>query len=619
VGIAVGVLAGLLACKPSKPPEGTAPRADAKAEPAGEQAGPARKEATGTPKPPFVGELPAEPLTWTRDGAEPGHYGGQLVLPTEVNPKSFNPITANDTGTTQIIRGPIYLPLLSFDPVLFEDRLLLARARDVSKDGLVWTFHLRKGIRWSDGQPFSADDVVFNFELVLDPETPSADRDLFKDSQGRLPKLERLDAHTVRFTLAEVNVLFASAVGSIYLIPKHRWAGPLKEKGVSRILGLDTPPDQIVGLGPYRVKSYSTDQRVVVERNPHFWMQDRWGNRLPYLDRVVWLVLPDFNASLLKFLGDEVHMHSRVSSEQYDLLKRDEAKGGFTVRDLGPSLSTHYITFNLNRGKGADGAPLVKPWLREIFEDVRFRRAVSHALNREAMVRTALLGRGRPLHCIVSPANKTWRHECPKFPYDPAKAKALLTEMGLVDRDGDEIREDASGHPLELTAITNVENAVRVAEANVIKADLAKVGIRVLAKPVPFPTLITRFNTTYAWEAIILGWGAGVPPDPIMSKNIYLSSGRTHVWHPKQAQPARPWEAEIDAQVAKLGTTLDPAARKAAHDRIVDIFGEQQPQVFTFNENVYVAARESLGNLHPVIIRPYGYWNLQELFLHPEK
>lgn len=601
------------ACKPSRPEPAPAPAPVRPTAPVAEAALPA--QATGTPDPPFSSELPADALVWDREGATPGRYGGQLVLPIEVNPKSFNPVVANETSTTELVRGPIYLPLSSFDPVRFEERLLLARAREVSPDGLVWTYHLRRGLRWSDGQPFTAGDVLFNFELVFDPSTPSSDRDLFTDSEGRLPKVERLDDHTVRFSLTQLNVLFESAVGSVYLIPKHVWEGPVREKGISRVLGLDTPPEQVVGMGPFRVKSLETDQRVLLERNPWFAMRDRYGNRLPYLDRVVWLVLPDANTSLLRFLAGEVQLLSRVSAEQVDLLELDAAKGGFALTDLGPSLSTHYLTFNLNPGSGPDGAPLVKPWLRAIFEDVRFRRAVSHALDRKAMVRTALLGRGRPLYCIVSPANRAWFHECPAYPYDRAKSEALLAEMGLVDRDGDGVREDGGGNAVVLTAITNVENTVRVAELNVIKANLAEVGIRVVPRPMPFNALITRFNTTYEWEAIVLGWGSGVPPDPVMSKNIYLSSGRTHVWHPKQQSPARTWEAEIDGLVGRLETTLDPVLRKATHDRIVDILGEQQPQVFTFGEDVFVAARKEIGNLRPVVVRPYATWNLHELFL----
>jgi len=412
-------------------------------------------------------------------------------------------------------------------------------------------------------------------------------------------------------------VVFESAVGSVYPIPAHKWAAKARELGVSRILGLDTPPADVVGLGPFRLKAFSADQRVVVERNPHYWQKDRWGNRLPYLDRVTWVVSPDFNASLQRFRAGEVHMYSRIQPDQVDLLERDAKKGDFSVHDLGPSLSTHYLVFNLNPGKDADGKPFLAPWLRAVFEDVRFRRAVSHAIDREGLVRTVLFGRGRPLHCIVSPANKAWHHPCPRYEHDPAKAKALLDELALTDRDGDGVREDAAGHPLEFSVITNVENALRVAAAASIQADLAAVGIRMRPRPVPFNALIRSFNTTYDWDAIILGWAAGVPPDPVMAKNIYLSSGRTHVWHPRQKKPTRPWEAEVDRLVGVLSSELDRGKRKAAHDRIVEVLGEQQAQVFTFNENVHVAARHGIGNLHPVVIRPYGYWNLAELFLEP--
>ena len=457
--------------------------------------------------------------------------------------------------------------------------------------------------------------MIFNIGVIFDKRVASSVKDLFKDSKDQFPAYEKVDDLTVRFRLTEVNVLFSSAVGSIYLLPKHKFEKAAQEGRMDQVLLLDTPPDEIVTMGPFRVRSFTTEQRLVLERNPYFWQKDKWGNRLPYLDKITFVIVPDFNTSMLKFLAGEVDLYDTMTADQYDRIKRDEDAGGFKVLDLGPALSVNYITFNLNDGKNADGKPYVDPVKHKVFEDVRFRRAISHAIDREGMVKTALLGRGAPVYCFTGPGNKVWHTACPKFPHDVAKSKALLDEMGMKDIDGDGYRETAQGKAFSFTMSTNVENAVRIAAGNIMKKDFEAVGLKASLRPVPFNALITSTNATYDFEAIILGWASGVPPDPAMSKNILLSSGRTHMWHPKQEATKRPWEKEMDALVAKVVGVVDLEARKAAYAQVMKIMGEQQPQIFTFNQNTFVAGKDRVGNFKPTVIRPYGYTNLVELFI----
>jgi peptide/nickel transport system substrate-binding protein len=594
-----------------------APDGDKTDGPKGVMAPPGTK-AAGTPNPPFKGELPVDAKVFEESASlSPGRYGGNLVLPTQGNPKSFNPVIANETSTTSLIQGPVFQGLVGFDPVKFEQTNMLAKSHETSADGLTWIFHLRKGLQWSDGAPFTADDVMFNFDVIFNPKVASSVKDLFKDTKGGFPTYEKVDDLTIKFTLTEVNVLFSAAVGSVYMLPKHKLLKAHQEDRMDKVLLLDTPPEDIVTMGPFRVKSFTTEQRLVLERNPYYWQKDKWGNRLPYLDKLTFVIVPDFNTSMLKFLAGEVDMYDTINADQYDHIKRDEKEGGFTVRDLGPALSVNYILFNLNDGKNKEDKPYVDPVRLAVFEDVRFRRAMSHAIDREGMIKTALLGRGRPVYCFTGPGNKTWAHDCPKFPYDPAKAKALLDTMGMKDLDGDGYRETADGKPFSFTMSTNVENAVRIAAGNIMKKDFEAVGIKANLKPVPFNALITSSNATYDWEAIILGWASGVPPDPAMSKNILLSSGRTHMWHPKQKATKRAWEKEIDGLMAKVVGVMDLGERKTAYNRVLDIMGEQQAQIFTFNLNTYVAAKHRVGNFRPTVIRPYGYTNLVELFIKP--
>lgn len=566
-------------------------------------------------QPRFAGPLPEDALRVSAGpGVRPGRYGGELVLSTPADPKTFNPLLADEESTTAVLFPLVYTTLVRWDPLTFTDVPELARSWDVAPDGLSYTFHLRRGLRWSDGHPFTADDVAFNLQVIFDPALPSSLRDAFKDSRGRLPRWEKIDDATVRFTLDEVNVLFLSALGSVYLAPRHRLEQAWRDGRFTAAYGLATPQEELAGLGPFRVKAFRPAQRLVLERNPHYWKVDAAGQRLPYLDRVLWLVLPDASTALLRFERGELDLLDEVPAEQYDLLTRLEAKGGVKVWDLGPSLTANFLSFNWNPGKHLDGRPLLDPLHRSWFADARFRRAVSHAIDREGIVATALLGRGRPLYCPDAESNKLWYHPCKRFPHDPQRAGALLDEMGLKDTDGDGVRDDGQGHPVAFVAITNAENRERVAVGTVIKDDLAKVGIRMELRPVPFNTLVTALRDTHDWEALILAWGSAVPPDPVLGKNIYLSSGELHLWQPGQTTPATAWEARIDALIGRLGSTLDLARRQADHRELADIYAEQQAQIFTYNSNQYAATRAGIGNLQPTLFRPCTYWNAEQLF-----
>ncbi|MBM4321490.1 MAG: hypothetical protein FJ125_16490, partial [Deltaproteobacteria bacterium] len=384
------------------------------------------EEQGGESQPSFAGPVPEGALREAPDsGVRIGRHGGELVLPTPADPRTFNPLLADEQSTTAVLFPLVYTTLTRWDPLSFRDEPELAERWEVGADGTSYTFHLRRGLRWSDGQPFGADDVAFNLEVVFDPTHPSSLRDAFRDSQGRLPRWEKLDGYTIRFTLDEVNVLFLSAIGSVYLAPKHRLERAWKEGRFSAAWSVATPPAELAGMGPFLVAGYHAGQRLVLQRNPWYWKVDAAGQRLPYLDRVVWLILADANAALLRFEMGEIDVYEEVQAEQYDLLRRLEAAGGCKVWDLGPSLDANYLSFNWNPGVGPEGRPLLDPIRRGWFADPRFRRAVSHAIDRGGIVATVLLGRGRPLYCPDAQSNKLWYHPCKSYPYDQPRAAAL--------------------------------------------------------------------------------------------------------------------------------------------------------------------------------------------------
>lgn len=569
----------------------------------------------GIPKPGFEDEVPKGALK-VEDG-EIGRYGGALVYAQPGDPKTLNPVIANDSASNDILHGAVFASCLGFHRVKQVDEMQLCEKYEKSPEGLTYTFTLREGLTWSDGAPLTADDFEFTWAVMQDPAVPNSAKDLFKqgvDEAGapRFPRFEKVDARTFRFQLVQRDVLFHQNVGSIYVVPKHKWEAVWKAGQFAQAMKVNTPPAEIVSSGPFRVKEVKSDERVVLERNTRFWKIDAQGNRLPYLDRVVILIVPDFNASFLKFREGETDV-LEVRPEHVDPLERKAAAGDYVVVDLGPSFNTNWFIFNLDQRMSKEGPPYVSPMKQKWFQNKNFRKAVSHALDREGIVKTVMAGRGQPLWTFHSPAVKAWHTEkVVKYPYDLDKSRALLTEAGFAFKEGKLF--DAEGNHVEFSMSTNAENATRIGMLNVIKDDLAKLGITAHIRPVPFNDLITSMRSTRDFDAILLGWGTAVPPDPAQSKNVILSSGDNHAWFPQQTAPATEWEKQMDALLyANVGTD-DMAERKRIWEELQYIFSDEQPQIQLVVQTFYAAGRKKLGNFNPSGLRPTTHWNVESLF-----
>ena len=581
--------------------------------PGGPKAGAATK--IGTPRPGFVGELPKGAMK-VEDG-EIGRYGGTLVLAQPGDPKTLNPITANDSATNDLLHGPVFTSCIEFHRANQVEEKGLCEAWEKTPDGLTYTFTLREGLTWSDGQPITADDFEFSYQVIIDPAIQTATADLFRQGvdeagKARFPTFEKVDARTFRFKLLQRDVLFHYAVGSIYAVPKHKWEAAYKAGDFGQAMRINTPPGDIPTSGPFVVKEVRSDERVVLERNPRFWKVDREGNRLPYLDRMIILVVPDFNAAFLKFREGETDL-LEVRPEHFDPLRRKEATGDYVVSDLGPSFNTNWLILNQDRRLSSEGKPYVEPMKQKWFQNKNFRKAISHAIDRDGIIRTVMAGRGQPLWAFTSPANKLWySDDVEKYPYDLDRARALLTEAGYSVKDGKLM--DPDGNHVEFSMTTNAENSTRIGMLNVIKDDLARLGVTAHIRPVPFNDLLTSLRSTRDFDALLLGWGAAVPPDPTQSKNVILSSGASHAWAPMQEAPATEWEKRMDALLYENAGTDDMAQRKKAWDELLKIFSDEQPQIQLVVQNFFVAGRKNIGNFRPALLRPTTHWNIEQMF-----
>ena len=561
--------------------------------------------------------LPAD--TMTVPTAEIGHYGGRFVLAQTSGPKTFNPMVANENSSVDVC-DRLFASLTNFDNATQHDYPELARGWDVSADGRTWTWHLRRGACFSDGHPITSDDVLFSFAVAYDSTLHPAVQELLKVN-GQKFEISAPDSYTVVTTIAAPYVLMSDAIGSLRILPKHVLEPAFKAGRFASAYSVSTPPESLVTSGAWTLKQYVPNEKTVLTRNPYWCGVDAQGHRLPYLDELTWLIVPDQNTAALKFQSGDLDGLDDVRPEDYASYEQNQAKGNYTLYDLGPSLNSYFVFFNLNRvtkaapGKKV-GAPSVGPVKYAWFSNPGFRRAVSMAIDRDAIIKSVYFGQGVKNWMPITPASKTWSNDSIRGPdFDQEGARKLLASLGFKDRDGDGVLEDAGGHKVEFTITTNTGNNVRVQILNFIRDDLAKVGIQCTPSPLDFNTLLNNVRVSFDYDACLLGGSGGVPPDPGMVQNVWRSSGATHYWHVKEPKPDTPAEAEIDRLVAANVATTDLAERKRTWDRLATIVNEQTFVVWIPSTRLKVPVRNRFGNVQPTVIPHRLLWNIDRVFV----
>ncbi len=571
------------------------------------------KSDAGTPK------VAIQPLTVEPPDVSDvtGKYGGTLTWASVGEVATFNP-TVSNTATENELVSLCFSGLVTYDNHKWEMGPALAHKWEVSDDYLTWTFHMRKGLKWSDGAPLTAHDVVFTFmDVLFNDKIRSSDKDGFRIGDTPFPTVTALDDHTVRMELPVVNALLLTYCGGIFIVPKHKWADSVSgdDPSYNRAMAANGDLTEVVGCGPFNVVEYAGAERIVYERNPYYWVEDTNGVRLPYVDRAMVLLYKDLSTRTLSFLNGDFDTVTDIPPADYDRLKEGETKGDFVVHRLGLSLNTNWISFNQHPGKAEDGTPYVEPYKAKLFQDVRFRRAMSHATDRENLVKLMLNGRGEAIYGPTSPGNEQWFQDHERTEYDVDKANALLDQIGLKDTDGDGKRETPNGQRVIIELTTNVENPTRVKVLGQLKADWAAVGIEANTKPVNFQELVHELEDGHGWEVMLLGWGSAVPPDPLYGKNIHLSKGRLHVWYPMQPEPANEWERIADALLDEMaGQPLDEK-RAPIWKKYLDHHAAGLPILYLYSANAYAASKPTLRNLKPSLLRPNTWHNVEEIWI----
>ena len=540
-----------------------------------------------------------------------GRYGGQLVVNQRAEPRTLNPVTAIDSVSRDVVKCTI-ADLIHINRETQLTEPALARNWSVSADGRRYTLALRRGIRFSDGRPFDADDVLFSFAVYLDADVRSPQRDLLVVG-GEPVRVRKIDPYTVQVDLAQPYAGAERLFDGVAMLPRHLLESTFKEGRLSAAWGVATPAAAMAGLGPFRFKEYVPGERIVLERNPYYWKADRSGQRLPYLDRVSFTVVASDDAQAIRFQAGEADVASRLTAENFGVLKRAEPTAPYTLVDLGAGLDYSFLFFNLN-DLGPDLGEIGRRqrWFRE----TAFRRAVSLAIDRDAIVRLVYRGRATPLWSHVPPGNTVWVNRAIAQPARSLDgARRLLRASGFSWTPLGALL-DARGDAVEFSILTNAGNQERLGMATIIQDDLQQLGMKVHVVTLELRALVDRLLKTHDYDACVLGLGNG-DASPSAEMNVWLSSGGSHLWHPEQSQPATPWEAEIDALMRRQLTTLDTSARKRLYDRVQELVAQNLPLIVLASPNVLVGARKGLGNFRPAVLDHHTLWNIEELFWRP--
>jgi len=553
---------------------------------------------------------------------ELGRYGGRFVVGATAGPKTFNPIMANETNSNDIL-NQMFASLTDIDYVTQADIPAIAKSWEFSNGGRTVTYHLRHGARFSDGHPLTSADVKFSYDVVMDPDLhPSMQDALTMDVGGKsLPfTYSAPDSYTFVITAPATDALILAHAANVRIVPRHILEPAWKAGHFASSYTTATPPESLVTCGPWRLKEHLENQQTVLARNPYWYGVDAKGRRLPYLDEIVFRIAKDQDVAAQMFHAGELDGLDNVKSEDYKKYTAEQKEKGFVLYDIGPHFNTNFLYFNLNRVRKPEkgkkvGDPKVEGYKYAWLSNRDFRRAVSMAVDRDAIIRGPYYGYGTKAWGIFTQGNTRWYDSTLTAPdLDPEGAKRLLDQIGLKDRNGDGVREDAAGHPVAFSMVYNGDSKLRQAVSTLLQDDLARVGIKVTPSGLDFNTMITKTRHEFDYEACLGGLGSGVPSDPGMGPNFWRSSGLTHYWDIGQPRPDTPAEARIDSLFHACIATTDLAARKAAYHQMAQILNDECFVIWLPTLVLKIPIRNRFGNVHPSPMPHRILWNSAVLF-----
>jgi peptide/nickel transport system substrate-binding protein len=552
--------------------------------------------------------------------------GDRLVDFIVSDPKTLNPLLVTDAGSSEVL-GYVFNSLLRSNGLTAKLEPELAESWQVAPNGLEVTFTLRENLKWSDGQPLTVDDVVFTFNLIFDERIPTSSRDVLRvGKKQELPKMEKLDRRRIKFTTAEPFAPFVRYMGGTGILPKHILEPTIKETdkaGKPKFIetwSIKTPVSEIVGSGSYMFSEYRVGERFIYKRNPNYWNQPQ-----PFIKNVVLQILDSSDTALLKFRSRELDIFSLGARvKDFQLLKSAEKRDKFKIYNGGAATGQLFVMFNLNQGRDSKtNQSFVDPVKSKWFNDVNFRRAIAHAIDRQTMVTNLYVGLGEEQNSpisVPSPYYLSPKEGLKVYEYSPQKSQKILMDAGYRYNTQKQLL-DNKGNLVRFTLLTNAgSNPVRGQVGSQIKNDLEKIGITVDFTGIDFNILIDKLDNSKQWDAIIMGFTGGIEPHG--SFNLWSTTGNLHMFN-KGADKGEPpipeykvaeWEKQIEDMMIVASQQTDENERKVVYAQFQQLVQDQLPLIHLVTPLSLSAVRDRIQG---VKFSPIGgaLWNLDELKL----
>ncbi|MBI2829354.1 MAG: ABC transporter substrate-binding protein [Acidobacteria bacterium] len=549
-----------------------------------------------------------------RPGSRPspdagGTRGGQIVASIRAEPRTFNPFVAGDQ-TSEALTFLMQGRLVRINRATFELEPWLAETWESSAEGRTHTLHLRPGVTWSDGTPFTSADVLFSLRAVHDPKVKSVLAGSLRVG-GQPIRAAAPDPRTVVVTFAGPSGPGLRLLDGLPILPKHKLEAALAAGTFASAWNTGTPPADVVGTGPFVLREYQPGQRVVLDRNPRYWRKAQDGTALPYLDRIVLQVVPEQNAELLRIQSGEIDLTSgELGPEDYVPIRRAEEEGRLQLIELGVGPDADAFWFCLK-----PDAKRTDPRFAFV-QRPEFRQAISYAVDREAFAETVFLGAAVPVWGPVTPGNTRWFWpDVPRYLHDDARARALLQGIGLEDRNGNGVVEDAGGAEARFTVITQRGIEWYVRGTSVLREELARVGIALDIAPLEFGAMIERMLAC-DYDAMYYR-PVTTDLDPAGNMDFWLSAGSAHFWNLAQRIPTNEWERRIDTLMLEQAAALDLDRRRQQFNLVQRIFAENLPVLYFAAPRMYYAYSLRLRGVIPSVLRPPVLWNADSLSVTP--
>jgi peptide/nickel transport system substrate-binding protein len=546
----------------------------------------------------------SRPSNTATSQTEAPQRGGRLIATFRSEPRTFNRLVS-PLVAEELVRLLTQSTLVRLNRRTRELEPRLATSWTSSPDGTTWTLTLRDDVRFSDGARFSASDVVFTFRAIYDAQTQMAG-DLLVN--GKPLAVRAIDDRTVEIAFPSPYGSGLAMVEGVPMLPRHRLEAALAAGTFKDAWSVTTPLNEIVGAGPFVLTQYSPGVSLVFARNPHYWVKDRAGVALPYLDEIEVKIIPDQNAEVLQLESGAADLtNGFIRPEDIASLTRLAETGRLQIAPVGAALDPDLFWINLVPGAAAAKG---RPWLQR----QELREAISHAVDRQAIVNTVYLGEGEAIEGPITSGYGVWHvPDLPIRAHDPAKAKALLQSIGLTDSDRDGRLEDASGRPARFSVLVQKGATLRERTMAVVQKQLADVGLQLDVVALDNKAVVQQFMQG-DYDAVFFNILTDFP-DPNRLMAFWMSSGSFHVWNPGQSSPSTAWEAEIDDLMTRQSMSMNLEERRRLFEQAQRRFQERVPAIyFAAQRHIVVMSSRVQGGTPTVTPLPV-LWNAEELSL----